>query len=47
MKRLINNIPILRSIAKVIFFTLIEPFKSFPGSDVYWKKDTNQVEIQG
>jgi SAM-dependent methyltransferase len=38
MKNFIKKIPILRSIARVIYFTFIAPFKSFPGSEDYWKK---------
>ena len=38
MKDLIKKIPILRSIAKAVYFTVIAPTKSFPGSEDYWKK---------
>lgn len=38
MKNLINKIPILRSIAKIVYFTFIAPLKSFPGSEDYWKQ---------
>jgi len=38
MKNLIKKIPILRSMARVVYFTFIEPFKSFPGSEDYWKQ---------
>jgi hypothetical protein len=38
MRTLIKNIPVLRSLAKVVYFTFIAPFKSFPGSEDYWKK---------
>lgn len=38
MKDLIKKIPILRSIAKAVYFTAIAPFKSFPGSEDYWKQ---------
>lgn len=38
MKALIKKIPILRSIAKVVYFTAIAPFNAFPGSENYWKK---------
>lgn len=38
MKDLIKKIPILRSIAKAVYFTAIAPLKSFPGSEDYWKQ---------
>ncbi len=38
MKELIKKIPIVRSIARVIYFTAVAPFKSFPGSRDYWKQ---------
>lgn len=38
MKNLIKNNRILRPIAKVIYFTFITPFKSFSGSEDYWKQ---------
>ena len=38
MKDLIKKVPVLRSIARVVFFTLIAPFKSFSGSRDYWKQ---------
>ena len=38
MKDLINRIPIVRSLAKAVYFTLINPFKKFRGSDSYWKE---------
>ncbi len=41
MKNIIKKIPILNSTAKVFYFTFIAPFKSFPGSDNYWKQRYN------
>jgi hypothetical protein len=38
MKNLIKKIPILRSIARFAYFTVVAPFKSFPGSEDYWKQ---------
>ncbi len=38
MKDFIKKIPILRSIAKVVYFAFVMPFRSFPGSEDYWKK---------
>lgn len=38
MKEFINRIPIVRTLAKVVYFTLIDPFKKFRGSDTYWKE---------
>lgn len=38
MKDLIKKIPILRPIARVVYFTFIALFKSFPGSEDYWKQ---------
>jgi trans-aconitate methyltransferase len=38
MKDLIKKIPILRSIVRVVYFTCIEPFKLFRGSEDYWKQ---------
>jgi SAM-dependent methyltransferase len=38
MKNLIKKIPILRSIAKAVYFTVVAPIKSFPGSEDYWKQ---------
>lgn len=38
MKELIKRIPILRSIASVVYFTFVKPFKAFPGSEEYWKQ---------
>lgn len=38
MKNWINNTPLLRSIAKVVYFTIVAPLKSFPGSEEYWKQ---------
>jgi len=38
MKNFIKNTPILRSIARIIYFTFIAPFKSFPGSKDYWER---------
>ena len=38
MKKLIEGIPVLRSIASWISFTFVAPFKSFPGSEEYWKQ---------
>jgi hypothetical protein len=38
MKNLIRKIPIFRSIAALFYFTFLAPFKSFPGSEEYWKK---------
>ena len=34
----IHKIPCLRSIARVVYCLLIAPFKSFPGSENYWKQ---------
>ena len=38
MKNLIRNNRLLRPIAKAVYFTLIAPFKSFAGSEDYWKQ---------
>jgi hypothetical protein len=38
MKELIKKTPILRSIAKAVYFTVVAPFKTFPGSEDYWKQ---------
>jgi SAM-dependent methyltransferase len=38
MKSFIKKIPILRFIAKAIYFTFVAPLKSFPGSEDYWKQ---------
>ena len=38
MKYWIKKIPILRSIARIVYFTFIAPLKSFPGSENYWKQ---------
>jgi hypothetical protein len=37
MKTLVKKIPGLHPIAKAIYFTTIDPFKSFHGSEDYWK----------
>lgn len=37
MKEFIKKTPILNSVAKFIYFSFIAPFKSFPGSEDYWK----------
>ena len=38
MKSLIKRTPILRTIAKVVYFNFVAPFRSFPGSEGYWKR---------
>jgi len=38
MKNMIMNNRFLRPLAKFIYFTFIAPFKSFSGSEDYWKK---------
>jgi hypothetical protein len=38
MKDLIKKIPVIRSIAKFVYFAFVVPFKKFPGSDDYWKQ---------
>jgi SAM-dependent methyltransferase len=38
MKNLISKIPVLRSVARFVYFTFLEPFKSFHGSEDYWKQ---------
>ena len=38
MKKIIKKIPSLRSIARFFYHTFISPFKSFPGSEDYWKQ---------
>jgi len=38
MKNLIKKIPLLRSIARIVYYTFIAPLKSFPGSEKYWEK---------
>lgn len=38
MKQLIKKTPIIRSMARIVYFTIIAPFKSFPGSENYWKR---------
>ena len=38
MKGVIKNTPILGYFAKIIYFSLIAPLRSFPGSENYWKK---------
>jgi len=35
---LIQSIPVLRSIAEAVYFSIIAPFKSFPGSEEYWRR---------
>ncbi len=37
MKNLIKKVPVLRFIAKAIYFTIFVPFKSFSGSEEYWR----------
>ena len=37
-KQKIKSIPLIGSLAKVIYFLFIEPFRNFSGSDDYWKK---------
>lgn len=36
-KQKIKSIPLIGSLAKVLYFFFIEPFKKFSGSDDYWK----------
>ena len=38
MKALILKIPVLRSIARAVYFTIIAPLKPFTGSEDYWKQ---------
>ncbi|HEY5700613.1 MAG TPA: hypothetical protein VIT83_00820 [Gammaproteobacteria bacterium] len=38
MKNLIKRLPVIRFVAKAIYFTCIAPFRSFPGSRDYWKQ---------
>jgi hypothetical protein len=38
MKNLLKKIPILNYTAKIVYFRLIAPFKSFTGSEEYWKQ---------
>ena len=38
MKNLIKSIPVLRSIASWVYFTFVAPFRSFSGSEEYWKQ---------
>lgn len=38
MKELIKKTPILNSLAKIVYFIVIAPFKSFPGSEQYWEQ---------
>ena len=37
MKNLIKRIPVLFSLCKFVNFIIIEPLKTFPGSENYWK----------
>ena len=47
IKELIKRIPVLRSIARVIYFTCVTPFESFPGSEEYWKQRYKSGGISG
>ncbi|MFH1081346.1 MAG: methyltransferase domain-containing protein [Pseudomonadota bacterium] len=47
MKNLVKKIPFLRSIAKVVYFTFIAPFKSFSGSEDYWRQRYRSGETSG
>ncbi|MEE9910449.1 MAG: class I SAM-dependent methyltransferase [Deltaproteobacteria bacterium] len=47
MKNLIKKIPVLRSLAELVYFAFIEPRKSFPGSEEYWKKRYQSGETSG
>lgn len=47
MKNMIKKIPVLRSIARVFYFTFIAPFKSFPGSKDYWIQRYDSGETSG
>lgn len=38
MKTLIKKIPLLNSLAKVVYFYMVAPFKSFAGSKQYWQQ---------
>ncbi len=38
MKNLIKKIPVLRSIARAVYFTFVQPRKSFRGSEDYWRQ---------
>lgn len=37
MKEIVKKIPIIGPLAKVVYFTLVAPFRSFSGSQDYWK----------
>lgn len=47
MKDLIMKIPVLRSIAKAVYFIVISPFKSFPGSEDYWRQRYQSGKTSG
>lgn len=47
MKNLIKKVPVINSIAKVLYFTLISPLKSFSGSGDYWKQRYKSGETSG
>jgi len=38
MKTVIKKLPVIRTIARAVYFALVSPFRSFPGSDEYWKQ---------
>lgn len=47
MKNLIKKIPVLRSVAKYVYFALIQPLKPFPGSEDYWKERYKSGQTSG
>jgi len=37
MKSLIKKLPVIRTIARVVYYTFVDPLKPFPGSEKYWE----------
>lgn len=38
MKKLLKKVPVFRDLARFVYYGLLTPFKTFPGSEEYWKK---------
>ncbi|MFK8049219.1 MAG: hypothetical protein AB8B81_12390 [Halioglobus sp.] len=49
LKAVIKRIPVLNSIAKYLYFTVLEPRTKFKGSEVYWREryETGQNSGEG
>jgi SAM-dependent methyltransferase len=39
--------PILRSLVRIIYYSMVAPFKKFPGSEEYWKKRYQSGKTSG